>query len=265
MKTVRHILGLTPLLVASLALAQATKPSAKAPARRAKPVTVELPLIASPKPADTGHNDNAEIERLVTKHNAAMTAVTRATLVGKCVWVFSGQTGGRPMTIDFARAAEHATITCGNDPCEARGAKVTYPADTAMLVDAHYLVAFRTYDPRSFTSLSRGVIDRRNPATEDDFTTVTIVKSTTETLSFDTTTGRLLRAVFETPKGNVTADFDDFIPIPTDAGEKPTLPASIGLFLPPKTFSFAGVPDNPEIRFLVNADQSRATTTKPVR
>src|SRR5438067_5284217 len=96
------------------------------------------------------------------------------------------------MTIDFDRTGESAALVCGPDRCTVQMGKVTMNFDSAMTVDALYLLMFRKFDAKGF---------HVSPESADEGEVV--IASEAERLTFDADSGRLTETQVKTDRGTI--------------------------------------------------------------
>lgn len=225
----------------------ATEPAPAAPLARI-PDVFEVPGLASADPQTFSPGTDAKLTELIQQHNANLARIASAKLVGTCTWTTDKRQAGspRPMTITWDGATGHAAITCGSDHCELDGANVTVRAQTAMKIDAMYLVMFRRFDPKEFT-----------PATPQPDPNQFLAGSpdSGESLLFDST-GRLQQVQIQVDGARVVATYG----VPPHAfGEgRPLLSMMVSIHVPAAVFPAAG-PDGRNILFVIDPDKSSVT------
>jgi len=186
--------------------------------------TWEIPALVSPGRYEAAAD--AGIGRLIERHNARQDRIAKVKLEGQCTWNLDMPGDPRPTAITFDRAASRASMTCGKDRCEIDGGKVTGIAESAMNVDALYLLMFRKYNAKEFAAAGVGEGGMRR----------VVARSGTETLEFDEKTGHLVSAAFEMKEGRVVAVFSEYKELPGGAGE--ALPMKVTVVAPAEVFPF---------------------------
>ena len=186
--------------------------------------TWEIPALASPTRYEAAAD--AAIDKLIKQHNARQERLGKAKLRAQCTWNLDMPGEPRAMTIAFDRAKGKASMTCGKDSCEIDGDQVTANSDSAMSVDALYLLMFRKFNAKGFVAGQGGESGQRT----------VVAKSETETLEFDEQTGRLAGATFRMKAGTVVVVLSDYTELPGGAGE--LVPTTVIVVVPAEVFPF---------------------------
>jgi len=200
---------------------------ASRPATRPRPQRVlAMEMLSSPAKLQPG--PDASINKLIGRHNQLEDQLRNVLLNGGCTWAVDGPAGNpAPMTIAYNRAQDAADLQCGPRHCTVKDGKVTMDFDSAMNIDALYLVVFRKFDPASFKLAN-------DPSPDGQIA----LESASEKLFFDVESGRLVQMQYKTPaSGTIVAHFGDFVPMSAD--EVIELPGTIAITIPGKVYPFA--------------------------
>ena len=211
----------------------------------------DLPQLNPLPEAEVAPAGDPRVTRLIEGHNAWVDRLAGVTLRGGCVWSDGSprESSERPrtMSIHWQPADETATVVCADDSCAWREGKVAISRGSSMHIDAHYLLMFRTYNPRDFQLSEVPTSAATQPAVR-----LLLVNGKGETLEFDEVTGRLLSAKMKLADGDAVVHFDVPASIPGSGGiQVPTVLRVSIPAIPPFGENAA-----PTIKFTVDVERS---------
>lgn len=185
--------------------------------------TWEIAALASPGRFERG--EDAVANELIERHNANQDRLGKVRLRGQCVWMLDMPGEPRAMTIEFDRAKDGASLTCGKDKGWTKDGTVHMSPGSAMNIDALYLLMFRKYNAKEFHAAA-GAKDGETVA----------VKSEREMLVFEKASGRLVEGEFQVKEGVVRVKFGEFKAI--DKAGKAVVPTFVDVMVPVDLFPF---------------------------
>lgn len=218
--------------------------------------TWERGEIVSPKARGAGVE--GRIGKLIEAHNAARDRIGRGVLRGDCVWTLDMEGQPRAMAIVYERTGGRGEIECGEQRCRVEGMSVRYEAESAVYLDALYLLAFRTFDPKGFREAPIPATRPGGGGAKREEGPRIRAQAEKETLDFEEATGHLVRAEWSTEHGPLVAHFSQFQVLPGDA--KVAFPTLIEVTVPAEMYPF---PRPWEGKMRLKVDPARSELNAP--